>query len=94
MGLFGKTIVEKTQLVHDPELADRVAELERKTRAIDVEWTEMFEKFNRLHARLAKREQREKEASEAPEGPPNGSQPLIEGIRNPLAAAILQGRKL
>jgi len=77
--MFGK----ETKPVQAPDpiasLESRVQELEHRIRAIDTEWTEMYDKFRRLHMRLAKRDQRD--ALE-----PNGHPPI-----SPMAARLLGG---
>lgn len=81
---------QKTKPTPDPDrdyagLTARIAQLERRWKEIDTEWTEMYDKFRRLHMRLAKRDQRERESPET-DDQPNG-----KGEMNPLAAAILRG---
>ena len=66
-----------------PALEARIVALESQVKALDVEWTEMYDKFRRLHMRLAKRDQR---AEDAPQ-PKNGDEP--EGTLNPLAQRLL-----
>ena len=77
--MFGK----ETKPVQAPDpiasLESRVQELEHRVRAIDTEWTEMYDKFRRLHMRLAKRDQREQ-----PDPEPNGQPPI-----SPMAARLL-----
>lgn len=82
MGLFGKKEPR-------PDLVDRIAEVERHLKALDLEWTEMFEKFSRLYARLAKRAKAEQERAEAPPEARSSTPPLR--ITNPLALALLRG---
>lgn len=69
-------------------LESRCRALEASVKALDAEWTEMFDKFRRLHMRLAKRDQR---AEDAPRQP-NGEPPRVEGgAINPLAQRLLGG---
>lgn len=82
MGLFGKS-------GPDPNQEARLLEVERKIKALDLEWTEMFEKFSRLYARLAKRAKAEEERAESP--PEARSPDGRTRITNPLAAALLRG---
>jgi succinate dehydrogenase/fumarate reductase-like Fe-S protein len=47
-----------TRQKQDPDVAPRVAELEKKVRDLEVEWMDWYDKYRRLYARLAKRESR------------------------------------
>jgi len=50
----------------DPELAERVRDLERKMAVVDVEWSDWFDRYRRLYAKISKR------AQEVPEDQPEG----------------------
>lgn len=67
----------------DPDVLTRLETVERKLKALDVEWSEMFEKFSRLHMRLSKRDAR---ASGSPQDERSGNG---QGVVNPLAARLL-----
>lgn len=70
----------------EPGLRERVESLEKRVDAIDLEWSEWFDKYRRLYARLAKRVHDEEKKPDAPEG--------VDGVArtiNPLAAALLRG---
>lgn len=74
------------------QLESRCRTLEASIKALDAEWTEMYDKFRRLHMRLSKRDQRDNGASQvAPESTndwrPDRGQPLL----NPLAQRLLGG---
>jgi hypothetical protein len=77
MGLF-HIRSRKTKPVLNEDLLTaldlRVATLEAKVRTVDVEWTEMYDKFRRLHMRLSKRDQRDEDAPGSPNGDPGGQE--------------------
>lgn len=72
------------------ELRARVESMERKYEKLDLDWTEMYDKFRRLYARIAKRAI--DDAAEAPEG--RQGSPGVQGppTINPAALRLL-GRR-
>lgn len=54
----------KTEPATEPELRAKLKELEERIEAIDVEWSEWYDKYRRLYARIAKRVERDSESRE------------------------------
>lgn len=91
MGLLSKS---KPPPDYGPKLAElerRLTYLEDKYKAVDVEWSEWFEKYRRLYARLAKRESdaKKRDGEPLPESDTPGYPPV-----SPLAARLMQGTPL
>jgi hypothetical protein len=76
------------------QLESRVRTLEASLKAVDAEWTEMYDKFRRLHMRLSKRDQREQPAPQVAPGQTNGDPvgPLPASM-NPLALNLIRGHE-
>ncbi len=72
----------------DDKLA-RLEALERKIKALELEWDEMYDQFRRLYAKLSKRVERAKnddhDSDREEEAPPPGAR-----VTNPLALQLLQ----
>lgn len=56
-----------------PDLTPRVEVLERRIKALEIEWDEWYDKYRRLYARLAKRVERAQ--NDEPEAPKGGIAP-------------------
>ena len=88
MGLFTKSPPTS-------DLIARLETLERKQKALELDWEEMFERFRRLLARLSKRasddERRASEAISESVRVPAGKSVQRDGIVNPLARRLLHG---
>lgn len=70
------------------EQEDRLVAVEKRLEAVEIEWSEWFDKYRRLYARLAKRQEAEERAGDAPPVPRNGPSP--SRTMNPLAAALMR----
>jgi hypothetical protein len=79
----------KRERAVDPSLYERLDDLEKRVNAIDVEWSEWYDKYRRLYARLAKRvHDDEQQQGKAPADSHDHSEVRTT---NPLAAALLRG---
>jgi hypothetical protein len=82
----------KTEAKTDARLTERVEELEREFKSIEIEWSEWFDKYRRLYARIAKRVERDEkdgggqqsreDASETTKLHAEGGNGLRRGNRN------------
>lgn len=85
-------LVGRADALHDHlrGLDDKLEELARPVRDLEMEWQDYFEKFRNLYSRLSRRSEREAEPSKTrEEAGANG----LPSDMNPLAAALLrQGR--
>lgn len=72
------------QSATDAGLRDRVADLERQVQALEIEWSEWFDKYRRLYARIAKRAERdEKEEGKSRDVAPGSKNGAGEGVDIP-----------
>ncbi len=76
----------------------RVEVLERRIKAIEVEWDEWYDKYRRLYARLAKRVERA-QTDDPDEGKGNGTPPRLSpgqeaflATKDPVSRAIWERR--
>ena len=83
--LFGAVETQKDRTDDLRELREAVTELQSAYKAVEFEWTEMYEKFNTLHARLSKRAKRDGEEDQ-----------LVNGAAGPASYGKLlaRGRQL
>ncbi|MCI0372641.1 MAG: hypothetical protein L0214_15015 [candidate division NC10 bacterium] len=95
--MFGwKTSRERIHVLESSSLhvLERLDSLERRFKAVDLEWSATYDNFRRLMAKLAKRaralENPPEETAEDAPGPTNGRRVGI----NPLAARLLRGSPL
>lgn len=72
----------------DPAWLARLEVVEKRLKALDVEWDEWYDKYRRLYARLAKRVAHDEKAAEDAPGSTNGKAPFPP--LNPLAARLLR----
>ena len=54
----------KTAPPTDAGLTARLEKLERQVEALDLEWSEWFDKYRRLYARIAKRVERDSDSGQ------------------------------
>lgn len=83
------------------ELEERIEKLERGHRALDMEWSEHYDKIRHMFGRMAKRSAIIEKANEAEEaqqeaGEPPDESPLLDGLsarQRLLQAQILASRR-
>lgn len=89
---FGASKPRATERELDRALRDRVEELERRWKAVEVEWDEWYDKFRRLYARIAKRVEREGEAApdaaESRQDAPQSTIPRAVGYDRPYIPSV------
>lgn len=67
--------------------SERIADLERRVRDIELDWDATFEKFSALYKRLHKRAKAALEASETDDQAPEAPRGPV--VRNPMARKLL-----
>lgn len=65
-----------TRPATNPTLEDRVAAIEKQLKAIDVEWSEWYDKYRRLLARISKRVERDEKLNAEENGASDEKKPL------------------
>lgn len=74
MGLFN-IFANTTRL---RRLEDQVEQLQRDQKALETEWSSVYDSVRRTLAKLARRDQREREASPDAPGSTNGAQATLD----------------
>lgn len=71
------------------DISNRLGDLERPVRELQLEWEDNFEKFRNLYGRITKRIKREEEEAEEPPAVAALSAGGVPADINPAAARIL-----